>query len=104
MDRRAFEEIAQKVFDALPEPFREAIDNIASRDESYWGAKYDLACAYEKNGDVKEAFEIFSEIYGIDSKFRQVSEKLGSIKAILPKEETEVKETEVKKKSRVSYI
>lgn len=29
MDRKAFEEIAQQVFDALPGPFREAIDNVA---------------------------------------------------------------------------
>ncbi len=48
---------------------------------------------------MKEAFEIFSEIYGIDSKFRQVAEKISSIKAMLPKDETETK-----KKDRVSYI
>jgi predicted Zn-dependent protease with MMP-like domain len=29
MDRRAFEEVAQHVFDTLPEPFRDAIDNVA---------------------------------------------------------------------------
>jgi predicted Zn-dependent protease with MMP-like domain len=29
MDRGAFEEIAQRVFDGLPAPFRDAIDNVA---------------------------------------------------------------------------
>jgi predicted Zn-dependent protease with MMP-like domain len=29
MDKGAFEEIAQRVFDALPAPFRDAIDNVA---------------------------------------------------------------------------
>ncbi len=87
------------LFPLAIDAFRKSLENIASRDESYWGAEYDLATAYEKNGDIKEAFEIFSEIYGIDSKFRQVSEKLDNLRAILPKEETVVK-----RKDRVSYI
>lgn len=87
------------LFPLAIEAFKSAIDNIPSRDEAYWGARYDLAAAYERNGDVKRAFEIFSEIYGIDSKFRQVSEKIGSLKAMLPKDEPEAK-----KKDRVSYI
>ncbi len=87
------------LFPLAIEAFKGAIENITSRDEAYWGARYDLACAYEKNGNTKEAYEIFSEIYGIDSKFRQVAEKIGTLKVMLPKDETEVK-----KKDRVSYI
>lgn len=84
------------------EAFREALENITTRDESYWGAQYDLALAYEKNNNIKEAFDIFSEIYGWNSKFREVAEKLNHIKSILPKEEPTVQKKA--KKDRVSYI
>jgi tetratricopeptide (TPR) repeat protein len=93
------------LFPLAVEAFKKSLDNITTRDESYWGAKYDLAVAYERNGDIKEAFDIFSEIYGIDSKFREVSEKLDHLRSILPKEEKEEKEeTAIKRKDRVSYI
>jgi tetratricopeptide (TPR) repeat protein len=82
--------------------FKGARDGIATRDESYWGAQYDLASAYEKNGDSKEAFEIFSEIYGWNSQFRQVTERLNHLKTVLSKEDTAAKQKE--KKDRVSYI
>lgn len=63
--------------------FKNALNSIDSRDESYWGTKYDLAVAYEKNGNIDEAFEIFTEIYGWDSKFRKVNEKIDLLKTIL---------------------
>lgn len=81
------------------EAFRGAMNNIETRDDAYWSANYDLACAYEKNGNLKEAFGIFSEIYGWDSKFRQVAEKLNALKSALSREETVTKQ-----KDRVSYI
>lgn len=87
------------LFPLAIEAFKGSLDNIKSRDESYWGAKYDLACAYERNGDTKEAFDIFSEIYGIDSKFRQVSEKVSHLRNMQSKGETAMK-----KRDRVSYI
>ncbi len=96
--------IDKGLFPLAVEAFKSAVENITSRDESYWGARYDLACAYEKNGDTKKAYEIFSEIYGIDSKFRQVAEKISSLKGMLPREEADVKADVKKKKDRVSYI
>ncbi|HYA31216.1 MAG TPA: tetratricopeptide repeat protein, partial [Thermodesulfovibrionales bacterium] len=84
------------------ESFRGGLENIGTRDESYWGAQYDLASAYEKNGNRKEAFEIFSEVFGWNSKFRQVAERLNHLKTALSKGETAVKQKE--KKDRVSYI
>ncbi len=91
------------LFPLAIEAFKNALDAIGgTRDESHIGAKYDLAYAYEKNGNLKEAFEIFSEIYGLDSKFRQVNERLNHLRSMLPKEETAMKQKE--KKDRVSYI
>ena len=82
--------------------FKGSLSNIQTRDEAYWGADYDLALAFEKNGNLKEAFDIFSEIYGWDSKFRQVTERLNTLRSALSKEETVAKQKE--KKDRVSYI
>lgn len=90
------------LFPLAIEAFKGALEGITSRDESYWSAKYDLASAYEKNGNLKEAFQIFSEIYGVDSKFRRVNEKLDHLKPLLAKEEQTPQQKE--KKDRVSYI
>ncbi len=78
--------------------FKEALENIETRDESYWGALYDLAAAYEKNGEIEKAFELFTDIYGWNSKFRDVGERLSQLKASLEKE------TRKEKKDRVSYL
>ncbi|MCL5023318.1 MAG: tetratricopeptide repeat protein, partial [Nitrospirae bacterium] len=82
--------------------FREAIGKIETRDEAYWSAHYDLATAYEKNGNLNEAFGIFSDIYGWNSKFREVAEKLNYLKSVLPQNGAAMKQKE--KKDRVSYI
>lgn len=84
------------------ESFKGALNNIETRDEAYWGASFDLASAYEKNGNLKEAFDIYSEIYGWNSKFRQVAEKLNALKSELSKGEAMTKQKD--KKDRVSYI
>ncbi len=88
----------------------EAIKEVKDRDEGYWSMKYDLATAYEKNGDIKKALDLFVEVYGWDSKFRGVDEKVNNLKAMLEMEVQE-KEPEKKeqkkpptKKDRISYI
>lgn len=78
--------------------FKEALENIETKDESYWGALYDLATAYEKNGELKKAFDLFTDIYGWNSKFRDVGERLSQLKALMEKE------TKKEKKDRVSYL
>lgn len=78
--------------------FKDALENLETRDESYWGALYDLAQAYEKNGEIKRAFDLFIEIYGWNSKFRDVGDRLSHLKTLLDKE------TPKEKKDRVSYL
>ena len=41
-----------------------------SRDESYWTMQYDLAEAYEKNGEVNEALDAYLQVYGWNAQFR----------------------------------
>lgn len=90
------------LFPLAIDAFKNALEGIETRDESYWGAMYDLATAYEKNGNLKEALDIFSEIYGIDSKYREVTERLNHIRTILGSPGATVKPKE--KKDRVSYL
>lgn len=88
------------LFPLAIDAFKAAMNNIETRDESYWGAMYDLASAYEKNGNIREALELFSEIYGRDSKFRGVAERLDHLRAMLSKSEARQKE----RKDRISYL
>jgi tetratricopeptide (TPR) repeat protein len=89
------------LFPLAIDAFKNALPAIDAHDESYWGAKYDLASAYEKNGNMKEAFDIFSEIYGWDSRFREVSEKLDKLRMIPGMTESAPTKG---KKDRISYL
>lgn len=81
---------------------RSALEKIEERDEPYWAMKYDLAEAYEKNGNLQEAFDSYTEVYGWNSKFRDVSVKMNQIGAIIT-EKTE-KGKPKGKKDRISYL
>ncbi len=98
----------KKLYSLAIDAFQEASKNMTGRDESYWGLKYDLAGAYENNGDLKNALDIYIAIYGWDSKFRSINEKVSSVKQRLGavKDVAEVVEEDNKKpkKDRISYI
>jgi tetratricopeptide (TPR) repeat protein len=48
-------------------------------EEEYQGLRYDLACAYEADGDRTRARDIFMELYGQDAQFRDVADKLRAL-------------------------
>ncbi|MCG2722617.1 MAG: tetratricopeptide repeat protein [Thermodesulfovibrionales bacterium] len=81
---------------------KNAIEKMEDRGESYWAMKYDLANAYEKNGDTKEAFELFMQVYGWNSKFRAVSDKIDHLKASMAEGAEQKKPKD--RKDRVSYL
>lgn len=83
--------------------FNSALEKIDVRDESYWGVKYDLAEAYEKNGDLKEASELYTEVYGWNSKFRNVADKINLLRVMLAKT-AETPGKQKVRKDRVSYL
>ena len=78
-----------------------AIDKMEDRGEPYWAMKYDLADAYEQNGNMKEALDIYTNVYGWNSKFRSVSEKIDQLKKRMV--DTTEKKTK-DRKDRVSYL
>lgn len=58
------------------EALQSALMKVSRKEESHWGLKYDLALAYERSGQIKEAFDLYTEVYGWDSKFREVEQKI----------------------------
>lgn len=53
------------------------------RPEEYQGLRYDLAMAYEADGDHGRALQLFSELYGQDASFRDVAAKVRELRAEL---------------------
>ena len=97
----------KQLYSLAIDAYKEALKHMDKKDESYWGTRFDLATAYEKNGDLKTALDIFVEIYGWDSKFRDVDKKVNNLKKMLSEDrgEAEVAEEEPqKRKDRISYI
>ncbi len=84
------------------EVLKSAIEKMQDRGESYWAMKYDLAEAYEKNGNIKEAFDCYTEVYGWNSKFRAVSDKIDDLKKRITEGVEQKKPRD--RKDRVSYI
>ena len=75
--------------------------SITEEEESFWPIKYDLARAYEKNGQLNEALALYTEVYGWNAGFRNVSRKINDIKGRLGNTEREKPKD---KKNRVSYL
>ena len=78
------------------------LESIKEPNESYWSIKYDLAEAYEKNDNLKDALALYTEVYGWNAKFRNVSEKVGLLKTQTGKPAGNEKPKG--KKDRVSYL
>ena len=98
--------MSKGLFSLAIESFSNVLGKIETRDESYWGVKYDLAEAYEKKGDVREALEFYTGVYGWNSKFRNVSEKINLLKVMVAgaPEKRVISEKQKIKKERVSYL
>jgi tetratricopeptide (TPR) repeat protein len=79
-----------------------AIDNMTDRNEAYWAMKYELADAYEKNGNVKEALDLYTQVYGWNAKFRAISDKIEKLKSRIAEGPDKNKPKE--RKDRVSYL
>jgi tetratricopeptide (TPR) repeat protein len=88
---------AKGLYSLAIEALQSALMKMKERDEAYWGVKYDLAEAYERAGQLREAFDLYTEVYGYNAKFRAVAEKINALRP-------QVQASERARKSRVSYI
>lgn len=61
--------------------FEKGLKAPGRSDEEYQGLRYDLAIAYEADGDADRALVLFSELYGQNANFRDVAAKVRELKA-----------------------
>jgi tetratricopeptide (TPR) repeat protein len=103
------------LFSLAVEAYEGVLEKLDPNEETAWSVKYDLADALEKDGKTDEALKYFTEVYGWDSTYRQVSERVESLKKMTKAEEPvaekpkpakpkEPTKLDTKRKSRVSYI
>jgi tetratricopeptide (TPR) repeat protein len=81
------------------EAFSGALVKVGKDDDTALSIKYDLAEAYEKTGKMSEALDLYTQVYGWNARFRNVSEKINLLRSpASPQEKPRAK------KSRVSYL
>ena len=90
--------MSQGLYPAAIREYKRAIESISSDNDSYLGLNYDLADAYSKNKDYRNALKILIEIHEMSPDFRNVKQKMEKIKGIISGDNGN------QKKDRVSYI
>ena len=60
--------------------FTKGLESPGRDEETYQALRYDLACAHEKAGNCKAALETFLDVYGVNVNYRDVAEKIESLK------------------------
>ncbi len=61
--------------------FEKGLKAPGRSDEEYQGLRYDLAMAHEASGEVEKALNIFEDLYGQDTNFRDVAQKVRDLRA-----------------------
>ena len=64
--------------------FEKGLKAPGRSDEEYQGLRYDLAMAHEASGELDKALSMFEDLYGLDSTFRDVAQKVRDLRAALP--------------------
>ncbi len=60
--------------------FARGLASPGRNEETYQALRYDLGCAHEMAGNEKAALETFLDVYGVNINYRDVSEKIESLK------------------------
>ncbi len=71
--------------------FKKGLESPGRSAEEYTALQYELGSAYEHMGDLTRAEIVFTEVYGVDVRYRDVADRLQTI---------QVRKTEKKKKKR----
>lgn len=59
--------------------FKKGLDAPGRTAEEYKALQYELGTAYEEMGDLSRAVGVFTEVYGVDVSYRDITEKLGEL-------------------------
>jgi len=60
--------------------FEKGLQAPGRSDEEYAGLRYDLAMAYEADGETRKALSLFTDLYGQDANFRDVAAKVRELR------------------------
>jgi tetratricopeptide (TPR) repeat protein len=60
--------------------FKKGLQAPGHSEDEYQALRYELASAYERLGDLKQAREFYTEVYGVDVSYREVAEKLSQLR------------------------
>ncbi len=60
--------------------FKKGLAAPGHSEDEYQALRYELGGAYEEMGDVDQALQCYTEVYGVDVNYREVGEKLRSLK------------------------
>jgi tetratricopeptide (TPR) repeat protein len=60
--------------------FKKGLAAPGHSEDEYQALRYELAGAYEELGDVEQAKQHYTEVYGVDVNYREVGDKLRSLK------------------------
>jgi tetratricopeptide (TPR) repeat protein len=60
--------------------FKKGLQAPGHSEDEYQALRYELASAYEQLGDLKQAREFYTEVYGVDVSYREVAEKLSQLR------------------------
>jgi len=63
--------------------FEKGLEAPGRREEEYQGLRYDLAMAYEADGEAQRALDLYTDLYGQDANFRDVSAKVRELRTSL---------------------
>ncbi|MEP6707628.1 MAG: tetratricopeptide repeat protein [Pyrinomonadaceae bacterium] len=56
--------------------FKKGLNSPGHSEEEYQALRYDLGSAYEEMGNLDQAIDVFSEVYGVNISYRGVAKKL----------------------------
>ncbi|HKN84575.1 MAG TPA: tetratricopeptide repeat protein, partial [Pyrinomonadaceae bacterium] len=60
--------------------FKKGLSAPGHSEDEYQALRYELALAYEQLGDLKQAREFYTEVYGVDVSYREVAQKLSELR------------------------
>ncbi|HEX2268903.1 MAG TPA: tetratricopeptide repeat protein [Pyrinomonadaceae bacterium] len=60
--------------------FKKGLSAPGHTEDEYQALRYELAAAYEQLGDLKNAREFYTAVYGVDVSYREVADKLSQLK------------------------
>ncbi len=61
--------------------FKRGLEAPGHTEDEYQALRYELGTAYEKMGDLDNALDVFSEVYGVNVSYRGVADKLRGLQA-----------------------